>query len=163
MQSRGWLHWNRPVACGGEGGGAGPFPAFCLAPQRCGFRPRMAPRGSGGPLLLNCHATGLHWNVDKSCLTVSRRSRDPRPLSCDRSANFSNILIFRWNVEIKLFDSQSTDAWPPTIVVWSFSYFKKKMSDLFEMSKNQSTVGRRSLDRLTTVAHLTVQRLFFFP
>ena len=51
----------RPVACGGPDP-----PAFCLTPcSKKNFRLRRAfvhawpPRGSGGPLLQNCHATGL--------------------------------------------------------------------------------------------------------
>ena len=52
----------RPVACGGPGDRAplrfAWLPAFLY--QRA-FRPRLAPppHGSGGPLLQNCHATGL--------------------------------------------------------------------------------------------------------
>ena len=56
-----WLA-TRPVACGGGGGGRGAGPPCVLPappPQRCGSRPRLAPHGSGGPLLQNCHATGL--------------------------------------------------------------------------------------------------------
>ena len=66
-------HQARPVACGGPGG-PGP-PAFCLAPQRCGFRPRLAPHGSGGPLLQNCHATGLHQAQACSCLSMGKLER----------------------------------------------------------------------------------------
>ena len=52
---------HRPVACGGPGGPAPPCvlpgpPAFCL---RRAFVHACPPHGSGGPLLQNCHATGL--------------------------------------------------------------------------------------------------------
>ena len=44
-----------------------------------------------------CH---FSWNVDKSCLTVGRRSRDLRPLTRDRTATFLKFRHFCWNVEI---------------------------------------------------------------
>ena len=99
----------------------------------------------------------------KLCLTVSRRSRDLRPLSRDRSATFFKIFpnylkrpknvvwqsadgrvtsdhcrvtvqrifpkkfLIAWNVQISLFDSRPTVAWPPTTVAWPFSdFFQKK-------------------------------------
>ena len=55
----------RPVACGGGGGGGGAGgrpPAFCLAPLLfCigGLSSTLGPPWIGGPLLQNCHATGL--------------------------------------------------------------------------------------------------------
>ena len=52
-------------ACGPPGP-----PAFCLAPLLffCGGLSSTlapSPHGSGGPLLQNCHATGLYWGVSK--------------------------------------------------------------------------------------------------
>ena len=64
----------------------------------------------------------------KRCLTVSRRSRDLRPLSRDRSTtffeNFHNCLKIPKKT---LFDSQPTVAWPPTTVAWPFSDFYQKI------------------------------------
>ena len=48
----------------------------------------------------------------KRCLTVSRRSRDLRPLSRDRSATFFKKFLIAWNVEKSLFDSRPTVASP---------------------------------------------------
>ena len=62
----------------------------------------------------------------KRCLTVSRRSRDLRPLSRDRSATFFKFSQIAWNVQKTLFDSRPTVAWPPTTVAWPFSDFFQK-------------------------------------
>ena len=56
----------------------------------------------------------IAWNVQKRCLTVSRRSRDLRPLSRDRSATFFKKILIAWNVQKTLFDSRPLVAWPPT-------------------------------------------------
>ena len=65
----------------------------------------------------------MSWNVLKRCLTVSRRSRDLRPLSRDRSATFFKIFSNCLKRPKTLFDSQPTVAWPPTTVAWPFSDF----------------------------------------
>ena len=62
----------------------------------------------------------------KRCLTVSRRSRDLRPLSRDRSATFFKIFPNRLKRPKTLFDSQPTVAWPPTTVAWPFGDFFQK-------------------------------------
>ena len=60
---------------------------------------------------------------------------------------FSKFCHFSWNVEIKLFDSQPTVAWPPTIVAWPFSDFYKFFVIFAETSKyNCFTISRRSRD-----------------
>ena len=53
---------------------------------------------------------------ERRCLTVGRRSRDLRPLSCDRSVTFSKIFPIAWNVKKTLFDSWPTAARTPTPV-----------------------------------------------
>ena len=89
----------------------------------------------------------IAWNVQKRCLTVSRRSRDLRPLSRDRSATFFKIFQIAWNVQKTLFDSRPTVAWPPTTVAWPFSDFFQNFPKLLETSKKRClTVGRRSRD-----------------
>ena len=83
----------------------------------------------------------------KRCLTVSRRSRDLRPLSRDRSATFFKIFPNRLKRLKSLFDSQSTVAWPPTTVAWPFSDFFLNFPKLLETSKKRClTVSRRSRD-----------------
>ena len=82
-----------------------------------------------------------------SSLTVSRRSRDLRRLSRDRSATIFKILHFSWNVEIQFFDSQPTVAWPPSTVTWPFSDNFQNFAISAETSKYSSlTVSRRSRD-----------------
>ena len=62
----------------------------------------------------------IAWNVQKRCLTVSRRSRDLRPLSRDRSATFfkkiSNCLKRPKNVVWQSADGRVTsDHWRVTV------------------------------------------------
>ena len=95
----------------------------------------------------------------KRCLTVSRRSRDLRPLSRDRSAtffkNFSYCLKRSKNVVWQSADGRvtsTTDAWP-------FSDFFQNFPKLLETSINvvwQSADGRVTSDH----CRVTVQRLF---
>ena len=83
----------------------------------------------------------------KRYLTVSRRSRDLRPLSRDRSATFFKIFPNRLKRPNTLFDSRPTVAWPPTTVVWPFSDFSQNFPKSLETSKKRClTVGRRSRD-----------------
>ena len=83
----------------------------------------------------------------KRCLTVSRRSRDLRPLSRDRSATFFKIFPNRLKRLKTLFDSRPTVAWPPTTVAWPFSDFFQNVPKLLETSKKRClTVSRRSRD-----------------
>ena len=95
----------------------------------------------------------------KRCLTVSRRSRDLRPLSRDRSATFfkkfSNCLKRPKNVVWQSADGRVTS----TTVAWPFSDFFQKFCELLETSKERClTVGRRSRD--LNHCRVTVQRLF---
>ena len=95
----------------------------------------------------------------KRCLTVSRRSRDLRPLSRDRSATFSKFSQIAWNVQKTLFDSRPTVAWPPTTVAWPFSDFFQKISNCLKRCKIvvwQSADSRVTSDQ----CRVTVQRLF---
>ena len=89
----------------------------------------------------------IAWNVQKRCLTVSRRSRDLRPLSRDRSATFfkkiSNCLKRPKNVVWQSADGRVTS----TIVAWPFSDFFQNFPKSLETSKKRClTVGRRSRD-----------------
>ena len=72
----------------------------------------------------------IAWNVQKRCLTVSRRSRDLRPLSRDRSATFfkffSNCLKRPKNVVWQSADGRVTS----TTVAWPFSDFFQKFSQI---------------------------------
>ena len=89
----------------------------------------------------------IAWNVQKRCLTVSRRSRDLRPLSRDRSATFfkkiSNCLKRPKNVVWQSADGRVTsDHWRVTV-----QRLFSKFSQLLETSKKRClTVRRRSRD-----------------
>ena len=101
----------------------------------------------------------IAWNVQKRCLTVSRRSRDLRPLSRDRSATFlkffSNCLKRPKNVVWQSADGRVTS----TTVAWPFSDFFQNFPKSLETSKKRClTVGRRSRD--PNHFRVTVQRLF---
>ena len=95
----------------------------------------------------------------KRCLTVSRRSRDLRPLSRDRSATFfkffSNCLKRPKNVVWQSTDGRVTS----TTVAWPFSDFFQNFPKSLETSKN---VVWLSADGRVTSDHcrVTVQRLF---
>ena len=87
------------------------------------------------------------WNVEKRCLTVSRRSRDLRPLSRDRSATFfkifPNLLKRPKNVFWQSADGRVTS----TTVAWPFSDFSQNFPKSLETSKKRFlTVSRRSRD-----------------
>ena len=89
----------------------------------------------------------IAWNVQKRCLTVSRRSRDLRPLSRDRSATFfkkiSNCLKRPKNVVWQSADGRVTS----TTVAWPFSDFFQNFPKSLETSRKRClTVGRRSRD-----------------
>ena len=89
----------------------------------------------------------IAWNVQKRCLTVSRRSRDLRPLSRDRSATFfkffSNCLKRPKNVVWQSADGRVTS----TTVAWPFSDFFQNFPKSLETYKKRClTVGRRSRD-----------------
>ena len=89
----------------------------------------------------------IAWNVQKRCLTVSRRSRDLRPLSRDRSATFfkkiSDCLKRPKNVVWQSADGRVTS----TTVAWPFSDFFQNFPKSLETSKKRCyTVGRRSRD-----------------
>ena len=89
----------------------------------------------------------IAWNVQKRCLTVSRRSRDLRPLSRDRSATFIEIFQNCLKRPKNAFASRPTVAWPPTTVAWPFSDFFPNFPKSLETSKKRClTVGRRSRD-----------------
>ena len=89
----------------------------------------------------------IAWNVQERCLTVSRRSRDLRPLSRDRSATFFKIFPNRLKRPKTLFHRRPTVAWPPTTVAWPFSDFFQNFPKSLETSKKRClTVGRRSRD-----------------
>ena len=101
----------------------------------------------------------IAWNVEKRCLTVSRRSRHLRPLSRDRSATFfkffSNCLKRPQNVVWQSADGRVTS----TTVAWPFSDFFQNFPKSLETSKNvvwQSADGRVTSDH----CRVTVQRLF---
>ena len=87
----------------------------------------------------------IAWNVQKRCLTVSRRSRDLRPLSRDRSATFlkifSKCLKRPKNVVWQSAEGRVTS----TTVAWPFSDFFQNFPKSLETSKKRClTVGRRS-------------------
>ena len=89
----------------------------------------------------------IAWNVQKRCLTVSRRSRDLRPLSRDRSATFfkffSNCLKRPKNVVWQSADGRVTS----TTVAWPFSDFFQNFPKSVETYKKRClTVGRWSRD-----------------
>ena len=89
----------------------------------------------------------IAWNVQKRCLTVSRRSRDLRPLSRDRSATFfkknSNCLKRPKNVVWQSADGRVTS----TTVAWPFSDFFQNFPKSLETSRKRClTVGRRLRD-----------------
>ena len=89
----------------------------------------------------------IAWNVEKRCLTVSRRSRDLRPLSRDRSATFFKIFPNRLkrpkNVVCQSADGRVT----LTTVAWPFSDFFQNFPKSLETSRKRClTVGRRSRD-----------------
>ena len=100
----------------------------------------------------------IAWNVQKRCLTVSRRSCDLRPLSRDRSATFfkiSNCLKRPKNVVWQSADGRVTS----TTVAWPFSDFFQNFPKSLETSRNvvwQSADGRVTSDH----CRVTVQRLF---
>ena len=66
----------------------------------------------------------IAWNVQKRCLTVGRRSRDLRPLSCDRSVTFfktfSNCLKRTKNVVWPSADGRVTSDHCRVTVQWLF-------------------------------------------
>ena len=101
----------------------------------------------------------IAWNVQKRCLTVSRRSRDLRPLSRDRWATFFKIFPNRLKRPKTLFDSCPTVAWPPTTVAWPFSDFFQNFSKLLQTSKN---VVWQSVDVRVTSVHCRVTPVTFF-
>ena len=101
----------------------------------------------------------IAWNVQKRCLTVSRRSRDLRPLSRDRSATFfkknSNCL----KRPKTLFDSRPTVALPQPLSRDRSATFFKIFPNRLKHPKNvvwQSSDGRVTSDH----CRVTVQRLF---
>ena len=101
----------------------------------------------------------IAWNVQKRCLTVSRRSRDLRPLSRDRSATlfkfFSNCL----KRPKTLFDSRPTVAWPQPLSRDRSATFFKVFPNRLKRPKNvvwHSSDGRVTSDH----CRVTVQRLY---
>ena len=96
----------------------------------------------------------------KRCLTVSRRSRDLRPLSRDRSATFfkkfSNCLKRRKNVVWRSADGRVTSDHCRVTVQWLFS---KIFPIAWNIQKRCLTVGRRSRD--LNHCRVTVQQTFF--
>ena len=95
----------------------------------------------------------------KRCLTVSRRSRDHRPLTRDPSVTFYKKFPNCLKCPKTLFDSRPTVAWPPTTVAWPFSDFCQKKSNCLKRPKNvvwQSADGRVTSD----LCRVTVQRIF---
>ena len=96
----------------------------------------------------------LWYTSKKRCLTVSRRSRDLRPLSCDRSADFfQKFSQIAWNIQKTLFDSRPTVAWLPTTVAWPFSdFFFKKISNCLKRPKIVVWQSADSRVTSTTVA-----------
>ena len=101
----------------------------------------------------------IAWNVQKRCLTDSRRWRDLRPLSRDRSATFfkknSNCL----KRPKTLFDSRPTVAWPQPLSRDRSATFFKIFPNRLKRPKNvvwQSSNGWWTSD----YCRVTVQRLF---
>ena len=95
----------------------------------------------------------------KHCLTVGRRSRELRPLSCDRWVTFFRFFPNCLKRLKALFDSRPTVAWAPTTVAWPFSDFFQKISKLLETCMNvvwQSVDGRVNSDH----CRATVEWLF---
>ena len=75
------------------------------------------------------------WNVEKSCFKVSRLARGLWPLSRDCSSTFPKFCNVCLKVQMKLFDSRPTVAWPPTIVatVKRLSLFPNFLSNEFRI------------------------------
>ena len=100
------------------------------------------------------------WNVQKNVVwQLGRRSRELRPLSCDRWVTFFRIFPNCLKRLKTLFDSRPTVAWTPITVTWPFSDFFQKFSKLLETCINvvwQSADGRVTSDH----CRVTVQRLF---
>ena len=89
----------------------------------------------------------IAWNVQKRCLTVSRRSRDLRPLSRDRSATFFKFFPNRLkrpkNVVWHSSDGRVTSDHCRVTVQRLFSKFSQIA---WNVQKRCLTVGRRSRD-----------------
>ena len=107
----------------------------------------------------------IAWNVQKRCLTVSRRSCDLRPLSRDRSATFfkkiSNCLKRPKNVVWQSADGRVTS----TTVAWPFSDFFQNFPKSLETSRNvvwQSADGRVTSDHCRVTVQRLFSKLFFF-
>ena len=102
----------------------------------------------------------IAWNVQKRCLTVSRRSRDLRPLSRDRSATFFKIFPNRLK-RLKNVVWQSADGRVTSdhCLVTVQRLFSKKISNCL---KRRKIVVWQSADSRVTSDHcqVTVQRLF---
>ena len=101
----------------------------------------------------------IAWNVQKRCLTVSRRSRGLRPLSRDRSATFFKKISNCLKRPKTLFDSRPTVAWPQRLSRDRSATFFKIFPNRLKRPKNvvwQSADGRVTSDH----CRVTVQRLF---
>ena len=101
----------------------------------------------------------IAWNVQKRCLTVSRRSRDLRPLSRDRSATFFKFFSNCLKRPKTLFDSRPTVAWPQPLSRDRSATFFKVFPNRLKRPKNvvwHSSDGRVTSDH----CRVTVQRLF---
>ena len=101
----------------------------------------------------------IAWNIQKRCLTVSRRSRDLRPLSRDRSATFFKKFSNCLKRPKTLFDSRPTVAWPQPLSRDRSATFFKIFPNRLKRPKNvvwQSADGRVTSDH----CRVTVQRLF---
>ena len=101
----------------------------------------------------------IAWNVQKRCLTVSRRSRDLRPLSRDRSATFFKFYSNCLKRPKTLFDSRPTVAWPQPLSRDRSATFFKIFPNRMKRPKNvvwHSSDGRVTSDH----CRVTVQRLF---
>ena len=89
----------------------------------------------------------IAWNVQKRCLTVSRRSRDLRPLSRDRSATFFKKISNCLKRPKTLFDSRPTVAWPQPLSRDRLATFFKIFPNRLKRPKKRClTVVRRSRD-----------------
>ena len=105
------------------------------------------------PLSRDCSAT--FTKICPNCLTrpknVVWQSTDGRVTSDHFRVTVLRLLkkkfLWSWNVQITLFDSRPTVAWPPTTVAWPFSGFLQSLSWLLETSEKRClTVDRRSRD-----------------
>ena len=133
---------------GGPGGRAPP--AFCLAPPafflRRAFVHAWPPHGLGGPLLQNCHATGLVYSAVHDCIN----SRVPANLWTEVTHPLNiRSLVHSWDSCHRL-DQFIPNIWIDQLILgFKFHYFQIKFKLQLDRGQNQVEISFNSSPDIT--------------